>query len=55
MAIRKFRGIEEMDGDRWYRTLASKNALQESWADANFSAYQQRQKDELARPEGRGR
>ncbi len=38
-----------------HRTLASKNALQESWADANFSAYQQRLKEELDRLEGGGR
>jgi hypothetical protein len=31
-----------------HRTLASKNALQESWADANFSACQQRQQEESA-------
>jgi hypothetical protein len=29
--------------------LSSKNALQESWADANFDAYQQRLREELAR------
>lgn len=48
MAVRKFRSIEEMD-----RTLASKNALQEAWADANFTACQKRLKMELARMEGR--
>jgi hypothetical protein len=31
-----------------HRTLASKNALQESWADSNFAAYQRRQQEELA-------
>jgi len=34
---------------------ASKNAPQESWADANFSAYQQRLKEELARLQSGGR
>ena len=32
-----------------HRSLTSKNALQESWADANFSAYQQRLKEEMTR------
>jgi hypothetical protein len=35
-----------------HRSLASKNALQEAWADANFSAYQQRLREELARLKG---
>ena len=37
-----------------HRTLASKNALQDSWADANFAAYQERLKGELFGMEGRG-
>jgi hypothetical protein len=37
-----------------HRTLASKNALQESWADANFTAYHRRMRQELARLEGQG-
>lgn len=34
-----------------HRSLTSKNALQESWADANFSAYQQRMREEMTRLE----
>ena len=34
-----------------HRSLTSKNALQESWADANFSAYQQRLREEMTRLE----
>jgi hypothetical protein len=37
-----------------HRSLASKNTLQESWGDANFSAYQQRLREELARLQEEG-
>jgi hypothetical protein len=37
-----------------HSTLSSKNALQESWTDANFSAYQQWLREELARLQGEG-
>jgi hypothetical protein len=36
-----------------HRSLADKNALQEAWAAVNFSAYQQRLRDELADLSGR--
>lgn len=87
MPVRRFRSVEEMDGDRWYEpgdpvlfrairrvwelgyrtvhprfppgvhkhsSLSSKNALQESWEEANFSAYHLRLKEELARREAGG-
>jgi hypothetical protein len=86
MGVRKFRSIEEMDGERWYepgdpmlyrairrvwelgyrtlkphfppgvykhRTLQSMNALQESWAEANFTAYHERLKKQMAEIEGK--
>ena len=81
MGVRKFRSIQEMDGERWYepgdpmlyrairrvwelgyrtlqphfppgvykhRTMESMNALQESWAEANFIAYHERLKKQMA-------
>ena len=81
MPVRRFRSIQEMEGERWYepgdpmlyrairrvwelgyrtlkphfppgvykhRTLESMNALQESWAEANFAAYHERLKKQIA-------
>ena len=88
MGVRKFRSIEEMDGDRWYepgdpsldrairrvwelgyltiqphfpsgvhrhRTLESMNTLQDSWAEANFNAYHERLKEQMAEIECKDR
>jgi hypothetical protein len=38
-----------------HRTLESKNALQETWADANFAAYQDRLKRMMAELDERAR
>ncbi len=42
-------------GVRKHRTLESMNALRESWADANFAAYQERLDEQRAEIEGRER
>jgi hypothetical protein len=85
MGVRKYRSVQEMDGDRWYepgdpklyrairrvwelgyrtlqprfpagvykhRNLESMNALRESWAEANFLAYQERLRRQIAEIEG---
>ena len=38
-----------------HRTVESMNAMQATWADANFTAYQERLNEQIAQIEARGR